>query len=95
MAKKDKIDTLSLEQMIETKLKRVLNDREPPDKETLMAINTAIKFVAVQHKIGEDAWGSEFSNFDEDETDGTESRIKPTDTDGHAGSGREPGAEDT
>lgn len=95
MAKKDKVDTLSLEQIIETKLKKVLNSNVAPEKETLMALNTAIKFVAVQHKIGEDAWGSEFTDFDEEDADAAKSRNKSTDTDGHAGPSREPGTEDT
>jgi hypothetical protein len=66
-------DTKPLEKIIEEKLRRILATDSEPDKNTLTAINTAIKFVAVQHKISEAQWGENFMKDDpEDEEDGTD-----------------------
>lgn len=83
MKKDDKPNTKSLEEVIEMKLQGILASSKEPDKNTLTAINTAIKFVAVQHKINEAQWGEKFLNDDPEEE--TESG-----TDGN-GTGRKDG----
>lgn len=76
-----KTDTKSLEGIIEDKLRKILVSDLDPDKNTLTAINTAIKFVAVQHKINEASWGEKFLGITDDDDDDAEKEDGRTDGD--------------
>lgn len=64
--KKDDSDTTKMESLVDQALVDLLTPGVEADKTKLSAINTAIKWIAVKHKINEDEWGGEFNaNFEE------------------------------